>query len=225
VRPAFDTLEAALNTLQLDETPTIRDVPRLFDDLEYRYGLLSRQPDSLQAEFWRRFDQQPPSQQGQLSYPAIHRVRGFYSNPTLYPVLCHPDGLDFAKFISENKIVLVSLHVNQIKVPAREQRFLGAVLLSQIQIAAMNSPSGRSPFYVYIDEVQEFVTTSLDEMFTQARKFGLGLTVAHQFLGNCGHDAGGHHGCSRSDGYLPGWPEDARTLSPMWALSLALLTS
>jgi hypothetical protein len=51
-----------------------------------------------------------------------------------------------------------------------------------IQMAGMEEEQAQT-FYVYVDEVQKFVTTSLDEMLSEARKFGLSLTVANQYLG------------------------------------------
>lgn len=63
---------------------------------------------------------------------------------------------------------------------------VGALLLSQLQISGTSRPE--KTFYIYVDEVQKFVTTSLGEMFSEARKFGLSLTVAHQFLGQFPRD-------------------------------------
>ena len=222
-----DTLAAALVTLWQEETPTVRDVTRLFDDLEYRYSLLSQLDDFVTEEFWRRFEKLSPSRQDELSYPVVYRMRNFYGNPTLYPVMCHSDALDLADLISRGKIILVSLRANEEKVPPREQRLLGAVIVSQLQMAAMRpakreSPGGeevetarkKPPFYLYIDEAQEFVTTALDEIFPEARKFGLYLTVAHQFLGQLkGKTLGAVMGNVGTSIVFQVGPDDARALA------------
>src|SRR5690606_11791792 len=68
------------------------------------------------------------------------------------------------------------------QIPERERNLIGAILVSQLQMAAMKHLDRPHPFYVYIDEVQNFVTTSLDKVFSEARKYGLSLTVANQYL-------------------------------------------
>jgi hypothetical protein len=178
-----DTLTAALVTLWKAKTPTVRDVVRLFRDIDYRRHFLSQVDDVVTLEFWEEFERQSPSVQRDLSYPVIHRMRKFYGNPHLYPMMCHPEALDFAKFIAERKIVLVSLGVGEEKVPGPEQQLLGAVLVSQLQMAAMQSLNSSTPFYLYVDEVQNFVTTALDKVLSEALKFGLRMTIANQYLG------------------------------------------
>ena len=225
-----DTLSAALVTLWLEETPTVRDVTRLFDNLEYRYSLLNQLDDLVTEEFWDRFGNLSPSRQDELAYPVVYRMRNFYGNPSLYPVMCHPDALDLAGLIRDGKVVLVSLRADEEKVPPREQRLLGAVIVSQLQMAAMKSGAGaggqdggsegasrRPPFHLYIDEAQAFVTTALDEMFPEARKFGLYLTVAHQFLGQLrGKTLESVMGNVGTTIVFQTGPDDARALAPYY---------
>jgi hypothetical protein len=109
-------------------------------------------------------------------------MRQFYGNRTLLPMMCHPEPLGLHRLISQNKIILVSLHISEAKLPPREQYLLGAVLISQIQMAAMSGAIVRPPFYLYIDEAQSFATTSLPQMLTSARSSGLALVMANQHL-------------------------------------------
>ena len=180
---AEDAMTAAMLTLWQEKTPTVRDVVKLFTDLEYRARVKGRVEDLVAREFWEEFEGQPPSVQRDLSRPVIHRMRHFYRNPTLYPMMCYPGTLDFAKLIAEAKIILISLGVDETKVPPAEQQLLGAVLVSQLQMAAMAPVEKKSPFSLFIDEVQNFVTTSLDKVLTESRKYGVSLTIANQYLG------------------------------------------
>ena len=70
--------------------------------------------------------------------------------------------------------------------PDIETEIIGALLLSKFQAAAMSrsklNPRDRNPFYLYIDEVQRFITTSLNTVFSEARKYGLHMVVANQYL-------------------------------------------
>jgi hypothetical protein len=65
-------------------------------------------------------------------------------------------------------------------VPDKESDLVGALLISMLQLSGMEEST--ETFYIYIDEVQRFTTTSLPIMFSEARKFGLALTVANQML-------------------------------------------
>jgi hypothetical protein len=177
-----DTLWAALITLLADEMPTVRDVPRLFRDRAYRTRLVACLDNLLAEDFWADFEAQSDAQQEQLSYPVNQRMRAFYGSKALYPILCHPDGLDLDRLIAQNKIVLVSLKTDEARIPEREQRLIGATLLAHLHLAIMRRAAGSTPYYLYVDEVQHFVTTSIGELFTNARKFGLSLTVANQYL-------------------------------------------
>ncbi len=177
-----DTLSVVLMTLWQEETPTVQDVSRLFADLDYRYRLLDQLDDPVAEEFWSRYDNASPSRQDELADPVIRRMRAFYRNRFLRPIMCHPDPLDFVQLIEEGKIILVSLKVDNKRIPPPEQRLLGALLISQLQMAGMESRKDRAPFYLYIDEAQDFVTTALQDVLSGAGKFGLHLIMANQFL-------------------------------------------
>jgi len=210
-----ETLSSVLTTLLLDDTPTVRDVGRLFDDANYRSKLLGRLTDIPAEEFWYWFEKQSPGQQEQIAYPVVYRMRSFYGNPSLYPMMCHPNALDFTRLINQGKIILVSLHADEEKIPSSARELLGAVLVSQLQMAAMRSVKDKQPFYLYVDEAQNFITTALNKMLSEVRKFGLYLILANQFLdqlkGPVLSAVLGNVGASIA--FQVG-PDDARALSP-----------
>ncbi|MHB8626380.1 MAG: type IV secretory system conjugative DNA transfer family protein [Aggregatilineales bacterium] len=175
------TLHAALMSLRHEDTPTIRDVSRLFIDDEYRVRLIGQTDNPGVQDFWDSYTAKPGSY-FQAVTAVTNRILAFYGNEVLYPMLCHPDDLNLPSKISANKIILVSLRINETKVSPSEQRLLGAILVSQLQMAAMGGAITRPPYYLYIDEVEHFATTALPVMFSQSRKFGLSLTVANQYL-------------------------------------------
>jgi hypothetical protein len=178
-----DALENALLTLQGDPQATLRDINRLFLDNAYRQRLLGQLQDDVALEFWHEdFGGMSESQQRQISAPVIRRIRAFYRNERLRAMLCHPDGLPVEAFIRQRKIILVSLKADETAIPAREQQLIGALILAQLQMAAMSGATRESPLYAYIDEAQHFVTSTLEQAFSEARKFNLSLTIANQFL-------------------------------------------
>lgn len=174
-------LRVALFTLNVDPDATIRDVVRIFTHQAYRASLIEKLEDDDVITAWEDYDKMREAERRSITDPIRTRISRFFSNPDLAPMMCHPKGLDFEAMIRAKKIILVSLKMNEQLVPEAERNMIGSLLISRLQMSGMQEPS-QVPYFVYIDEVQRFVTSSLDEMFSEARKFGLSLTVAHQFL-------------------------------------------
>jgi hypothetical protein len=184
---ALNVLKSALVTLGAETTPTLRDIVKLFNDPAYRDHINGRAQETIQDdltwEIWQEYEELTTNAQQERVYPVVHRLRALYGNNFLYPMLCNPDSLDVAEMIAKKKIVLVSLHTDRDKVPEDERRLIGAILVSTFQMAGMKSfREGAPNFYLYIDEVQNFVTTSIGTALTEARKYGLSLHMANQFL-------------------------------------------
>jgi hypothetical protein len=176
-------LRAGLIPLQSEPHATMRDVARLFMDPLYREQRLSQTDDPETLDFWDfQFNQGSPALQRQIADPIINRIRPFYANPYLYPILCHPDTLDFRSLIQAKKIILISLALDEELVPDQERNLVGALLMSRLQMSGMKDAVAER-FFIYVDEVQRFVTSALDELLSEARKYGLSLTIANQFLG------------------------------------------
>ncbi len=180
-------LQAAVALLAEDNTATMRDISRVFIDDTYRYRLLNQTDNAFVMDVWEIYETQSDAQRRQIHEPILSRIAPFYGNPVLYPILCHPQVLNFRQFITEKKIVLVSLAISDDLVSDRERNLIGALVVSMLQIAGMQEEKEKQgevePFYVYVDEVQKFVTTSLDVVLSEARKYGLSLTIANQYLG------------------------------------------
>lgn len=180
-----NSLNAAFVTIRKEKTPTVRDVVKLFRDPEYRYQFIDRVEDPITQDYWEDYEQMSPSRQDELRQPIMHRMGRFYRNPVLYPILCHPQPINFQDLIRDKRIVLMSLGIDEAQVPDLERRLVGVSLIKQFQMAAMSSLE-MNEFFLYIDEVQNFITAPLDVILEQARKFGLRLGVANQYLGQLG---------------------------------------
>lgn len=176
------TLRAALVTLWQEKTPTVRDVVRVFTNEQYRHRLLAGVDNPVVDDFWEMFETKTPGQREQLIAPVITRMTDLYGNPYLYPSICHPKTLDFASLMEQRKIILVSLGVDKGKIPDIDRYLLGSMLLFQLQIAAMNGATKTHPFYLYIDEVHQFITSPLSRMLSEVRQHNLSITLAHQYL-------------------------------------------
>lgn len=177
------TLDMVLQTLAVDETPTIRDVSRLFEDDDYRWRLVDRLQNEVVDDFWAMYDRRSDRWKDDLIFPVMRRLSDFYKDKkTLYPILCHPDRLDFRELIGQNKIILISLlPAPDSKLKPTEQNLLGALLVNQFYLA-MQAGVVDGRYRVYIDEAQRFVATPVKQLFEEGRKFGFSMTLAHQYL-------------------------------------------
>jgi hypothetical protein len=176
------TLTMALHTLAYADQPTLLDVLRLFEEPDFRDPLLAKVENLSVKRFWNSFLNKSYSQQEQMTFPMLRRLDGFSNNNLLLSMTCHPDPIPLTQWLHDNKIILISLAVDEARVPPLERQLLGATLVSQIQMAAMSGAIQHPPFLFYVDEAQQFVTTALSTMLSEARKSGLGLVLANQYM-------------------------------------------
>jgi hypothetical protein len=175
-----DAIHAALVALLHAPGSTIRDIPRLFYDSSYRSEILKQVTDPAALEFWHDiYETLSEGQQAQLVYPLTRHLRQFYQNESIQRMLTQVTSLDFEKILNSKSIFLATLF----GLPDAEAEVLGALLISKFQVAAMSRGDKQfDTFYLYIDEVQRFITTSLPTMFSEIRKFGISAVVANQYL-------------------------------------------
>jgi type IV secretory pathway TraG/TraD family ATPase VirD4 len=92
--------------------------------------------------------------------------------------------LNLRDIMDTKKIFLIKLPKGRLQ--EEIMGFLGAMLVTKIYQTAMGragtDKATRTPFFLYIDEFQNFATETFSEILSEARKYGLGLIVAHQFL-------------------------------------------
>jgi hypothetical protein len=179
-----DALYSALSALVDVEGATIRDISKLFLDEDYRADVLAQAHDEVALEFWHEdYGRMSERHQLEVARPIMNRIRAFYRNPVIRQIVDQPSSIDLRSIMDEGKILLVSLAGEATQAEAGT---MGALLISKIQMAAMSRASmpaeQRRMFYLYIDELQNFITTSLPVMFSEAAKYALSLTVANQFL-------------------------------------------
>lgn len=180
-----DTLYTALQTLSGVDRPTLLDVRRLFQDATFRAGAVKRAKsgdDFTLGSFWDDFEGLNEKQQAMLARPVLRRLRRFYQNPHFLAVSCHPQPLDIAELMRQNKIILVSLKVERDRIPALDRHLLAVSLLTQIDAAARKGVTERNPYVLYIDEAQNFRNKMLSSMFSEVRKSGIWLVLIHQYM-------------------------------------------
>ncbi len=115
----------------------------------------------------------------------LRRLYDILSNPTFERMFSHPkNALDMKRVLDDGKIVLVNTAKDVLKSEASATfgRFVIALILQAALERAADPIAARRPAFVYVDEAADYFDDNIDTLLIQARKYKVGLTVAHQFL-------------------------------------------
>jgi hypothetical protein len=177
-----------LLTLAQRQGSTLLDLPRLFLDPQFRGHVLADLDDPVGlAPDWRWFGNLAEREQATVIAPLLNKVRQFTARPSIRAIMGQATPpLSMQTLMAEQKILLVYLPKGLIG--AETAQLLGCLILTALWQAAAERArlplSQRTPFGLYVDEVQDFADAPIpwEEMFAQGRKYGLSLSVAHQNL-------------------------------------------
>jgi hypothetical protein len=184
-----DILHACLLTLARRDDATLVMLPLLLTNAGFRRSLTSGLADPLALEpFWAWYEQLAPGERAQAIAPLMNKLRQWLLRPSLRAVLGQRQPrFQLAQVFSEQKILLVPLRKAVLGPEAAA--LLGSLVVAQlwqaVQARASVPAVQRRPVMVYIDEVQDYLhlPTDLGDALAQARGFGVGFTLAHQFVG------------------------------------------
>ena len=181
---------AILAFLESDQGGTLADLRRFLIDPAYRASFLESVSDPEVVYYWRKAF---PQLTGNKSIgPVVTRLDTFLApKPIRFMVSQRENKLDFSRIMDERKIFLAKLPQGEI---GRENAYLlGSLLVAKFQQAAMSRQrlreEDRNFFSLYLDEFHHFITPSLAEMLSGARKYRVALVLAHQELRQLQRDA------------------------------------
>ena len=167
---------------------TIIEIPRVLSDTEFRRSLLSKCKNFLTKDFWEKEAEKAGGEASLANLvPYISsKFNTFIANDYVRPIIAQSKTtLDFEKIMNEGKILMVNLSKGRIG--DINASLLGMIIVGKLTISAFargNMPmEERKDFYLYIDEFQNFTTPSIATILSEARKYRLNLTMAHQFIG------------------------------------------
>jgi hypothetical protein len=175
LRHCFHTLLHAGNT-------TLLDIQNLLQSPPFRSDVLSRVKFQPLLDFWKH---QFPNLPKDATQPILSRMSKFSLSGVLQGILNQKQSrLNFIDVIRNRKVLLVNL--SQGKIGEENTKLLGSIIVSQIQMAAMRQASlpkdQRIPIRLYIDEFQNFTTSAFEKILSEAGKYNLCMTVAHQYI-------------------------------------------
>lgn len=175
--------------LALLDTPgtTMLDITRMLTEKEFRKDVLTRVVDNVVLNFWNvEFASWTDKFASEAVSPVLNKVGAFTANPIIRNIIGQPKStFNVRKIMDEGKILIVNLSKGLIG--EDNASLLGSFLVIKIQLAAMSRSDipnieDRRPFYLYVDEFQNFATDSFATILSEARKYGLTLTVANQYV-------------------------------------------
>lgn len=166
---------------------TMLDITRMLTDKKFRKETLSYCTDTVVLQFWNvEFASWTDKFQAEAIAPVLNKVGAFTANPVIRNIIGQPKStFNIRQIMDEGKILIVNLSKGLIG--EDNASILGAFLVTKIQLAAMSRSDipdikDRRPFYLYVDEFQNFATDSFATILSEARKYGLNLTVANQYI-------------------------------------------
>lgn len=166
---------------------TMLDITRMLTDKKFRKETLGYCTDTVVQQFWNvEFASWNDKFVTEAVAPVLNKVGAFTANPIIRNIIGQPRStFNIRQIMDEGKILIVNLSKGLIG--EDNAAILGSFLVTKIQLAAMSRSDipdvrDRRPFYLYVDEFQNFATDSFATILSEARKYGLNLTVANQYI-------------------------------------------
>lgn len=168
---------------------TLLGVNRMYTDKDYRTKVVDNVKDPVVKDFWTKEFANYGDRYTQEATPAIqNKVGQFTGNPLIRNIIGQPkSSFDIRTMMDEKKILLMNLSKGL--VGETNMRLLGSMLTTRIFLAAMSraelsgSELAKLPaFYFFVDEFQNFANETFAEILSEARKYKLNLTIAHQYV-------------------------------------------
>lgn len=183
-------MEYILNNtiLALLEYPdsTLLGINRMLADKDFRKEVISYITDPVVKSFWTmEFARYHDKFQSEAIAPIQNKAGQFTANPVIRNIIGQPKStIDIRKIMDEGKILILNLSKG--KIGEDNSRLLGALMITRLQLAAMSRvdipEEERKDFFLYVDEFQNFATDSFKYILSEARKYRLSLTLAHQYI-------------------------------------------
>lgn len=165
---------------------TMLDITRLLTDKKFRREVMGHVSDPVVRNFWNvEFASWNDKFAAEAVAPVLNKVGAFTANPLVRNIIGQPkSSFNVRKIMDERKILIVNL--SRGLVGEDNAALLGALMVTKIQLGSMSRADvpadQRAPFYLYVDEFQNFATDSFATILSEARKYGLNLTVANQYI-------------------------------------------
>ena len=170
-----------------EEGATLIDVPRLFVDDEFQRYKVSKCKNVVVRSFWEHEIAKTGAREKEEMIPYFSAKFGpFVTNTTMRNIIGQPkSAFNIREVMDSGKVLLVNLSKG--KIGDVNAQLLGLIFVNKVNMAALSRAdvpeAQRKRFYLYVDEFQNFVTDAFATILSEARKYELGLIMAHQYIG------------------------------------------
>jgi len=177
---------AALTVMSLPGGGSLIDLPRLFTDENFQKYARSFVTDPVVKSFWEeQLTKTADFHKSEMYNYFISKFGRFTTNELMRNIIGQAESsFNLREIMDEGKILLINLAKG--KIGEINSNLLGLILVSKIQVAAFSRADmpeeDRKPFYLYVDEFQNFTTDSFATILAEARKFRLNLNITNQYL-------------------------------------------
>ena len=187
-----------------EDRPTLLDVVRLFTDEAYRELKVAKVTNAV-VKNWRErtYNAMGDREKAEIIPYFSSKFVSFNTNRLIRNIIGQTkSAFNFDDIMNNQKILIVNLSKG--KIWELNAQLLGMILVSKIYNAAMGrakmDPKDRKDFYLYVDEFQNFVSGTFADILSEARKYRLGLIMAHQYIAQLEPPKGlGDSGGGKSD--------------------------
>lgn len=178
-----DLLRNTLISL-IEANLTLTDLPRFLIDEDFRENVLERVKHPIAKRYFQRFNSLAPRTREEWMESTLNKVNAFLSDDRIREMFSfEKSSFNLREIMDNQKILLIKLDRGRLK---ENGDLIGSLLMTKIRMAAFSRSDmpkeKRIPFYLYIDEFQNFATKEFIDTLSEARKYGLSLIMAHQNL-------------------------------------------
>src|SRR5665213_423311 len=179
-------LRNSLYTLLERDLSALPDILRLYAEKEFRRATVARVRNEVVRRFWTdEFEKYPDRLRAEGVAPIQNKMGALLTDPRLYRVLVAPEKpISFRRLMDDGGTLIVNLAKGRLGEDGAN--VLGGLIVSTVALAALSRGEipdpERRPFFLYVDEFQSFTTLAFVNMMAELRKYGVGLTLAHQHL-------------------------------------------
>ncbi len=184
-------MEYILNNtlLALSESPgnTLLGALRMFTDHKFRARIVKRVQDPMISTFWtKEYTSWSEKYRTEAIAPIQNKIGQFFASEMIRNILGQAHStISFLDIMDNRKIFIANLSKG--KIGEDNSRLIGSMLVTKLQLSAMCRGEGKEleskpSFYLYVDEFQNFTTDSFATILSEARRYKIGLTMAHQYI-------------------------------------------
>jgi len=164
----------------------LRDIVKLFVWKTFRKQVTERLTDPQALFFWKHeYEKMNYQNAADGVAPIANKLGAFLAHPVVRQAMCEPEKpLKFRHLMDTGTPLIVNLAKGRLGTDVAN--VMGGLLVSTIMHAAFSrhglSKAARRPFFLHVDEFHAFTTNAFASLLSEARKYGLGLTLVHQHI-------------------------------------------